>query len=85
MRDLCSALVASDIPIHKVNNDIFKNFLTEYTGRTLPCEGTLRQKYMPTIFSEGMDKLRTKIGDNCIWVSMDETVDKRGRPICKLY
>lgn len=76
---LCTAFMIADMPMFKVQNANFWNFLEKYVTRKVPSEGILCQKYILIKKAEGLRKLREKIGDHYIWVSMDETVDKMGR------
>ena len=76
---LCRALVSADIPLYKLKNEIFREFLQEYTQHTIPDESTLRKTYAPTIYHETVQKIRYEIKDGPILVSIDETTDKEGR------
>ena len=76
---LCRALVSADIPLYKLKNEIFGEFLQEYTLHTIPDESTLRKTYAPTIYHETVQKIRDETKDGPIWCSIDETTDKGGR------
>ncbi|KAL1446681.1 hypothetical protein WDU94_003651 [Cyamophila willieti] len=78
--DLCETLMASNIPMHKVNNPAFKKFLQKYcVGHNIPDESTLRKNYVPGVYQSVLQSIREDIGDNYIWVSTDETTDACGR------
>lgn len=47
--------------------------------RKLPDEYTLRRRYLPSVADDILNKIRNEIGDNPIWVSIDETTDAEGR------
>ncbi|KAG7165511.1 hypothetical protein Hamer_G029399 [Homarus americanus] len=78
-QDLCRALVSADIPLTKLNNKELVSFLEKYTDQKVPSESTLRKNYVPDLYNETLDRLREKVGDNSIWVSLDETTDVDAR------
>lgn len=45
-KDLCHALLSANIPLNKLSNNQFRNFLESYTGKEIPMESTLRQGYV---------------------------------------
>ncbi|KAJ4443765.1 hypothetical protein ANN_05543 [Periplaneta americana] len=77
--DLCRSLISADIPLYKLMNKVFREFLEKYTQHTIPDESTLRKTYAPSIYDETIQKIRDEIKDSSIWVSIDETPDKEGR------
>ncbi|KAJ4430250.1 hypothetical protein ANN_22462 [Periplaneta americana] len=77
--DLCRSLISADIPLYKLKNKVFREFLEKYTQHTIPNESTLRKTYAPSIYDETIQKIRDEIKDSSIWVSIDETPDKEGR------
>ncbi|KAJ4429444.1 hypothetical protein ANN_21613 [Periplaneta americana] len=77
--DLCRSLISADIPLYKLKNKVFREFLEKYTQHTIPDESTLRKTYAPSIYDETIQKVRDEIKDSSIWVSIDETPDKEGR------
>lgn len=82
--DLCRALIRSDIPLFKLKNSAFKDFIEKYSGFKLPNESTLRKNYMGEIYEETVSKILQIIGDGPIWVGMDETTDVDGRYIANV-
>jgi len=44
--DLCRVLTSANIPLNKVNNAIFRDFLEKYTGKEIPDESTMRKNYL---------------------------------------
>ena len=80
-KELCSALVASGIPIYKVNNPAFKSFLGKWTNQKIPDESTLRKNYLPMEYDSVINCIRTAVGEKNIWLSVDETTDVEGRMI----
>ncbi|KAJ4428801.1 hypothetical protein ANN_25794 [Periplaneta americana] len=77
--DLCRSLISADIPLYKLKNKVFREFLEKYTQHTIPDESTLRKTYAPSIYDETIQKIRDEIKDSSIWVSIDETPDKEGQ------
>ncbi|PSN38201.1 hypothetical protein C0J52_20758 [Blattella germanica] len=79
--DLCRSLISADIPLYKLKNKAFREFLEKHTQHTIPDESTLRKTYAPSIYDETIQKIRDEIKDSSIWVSIDETSDKEGRHV----
>lgn len=77
--DLCKTFLEANIPLKKVSHPSVVKFLEQYTGKTMPSESSLRQKYVPILFNEKLEKLRQKAKDKFIWTSIDETTDSEGR------
>jgi transcriptional regulator of met regulon len=71
--------VATNIPFNKLSNTIFRSFLEKHTDKSIPFEATLRKRYFDDIYNQVMDKMRIEIGNNQIWVTVDETCDVQGR------
>ncbi|KAE9542417.1 hypothetical protein AGLY_003278 [Aphis glycines] len=82
--DLCKALLSANIPLNKLSNQVFRNFLESYTGKEIPYETTLRKGYIDDCFIETMQKIREYISDHKIWISIDETIDAEGRFIANV-
>lgn len=78
-QDLCKTLIASNIPMKKISCPIFKNFLEKYTNFATPCETSLRNKYIPQLHQETLEKMREIVKDKYIWISVDETTDSEQR------
>lgn len=77
--DLSRAFIRADIPIFKLKNPALKDFLEQYTGKTIPEESTIRKKYVNIIYEETLTSIRQNIQDGPIWVSIDESTDADGR------
>jgi len=82
--DLCRALTSANIPLNKVNNAIFRDFLEKYTGKEIPDESTMRKNYLSECYQETMNTIRSYVTDKKIWVSIDETTDCEGRYIANV-
>lgn len=79
--ELCGALLGAGIPLKKINNKPLKNFLNKWTHQIIPDESTLRKNYLPIEYEKSIERIREDIGDNNIWVSVDETIDSEGRAV----
>ena len=79
--DLCHTLVNANIPIWKLENKYFKDFLEKYTAYSVPHESTVRKNYVDKHYNVTMQNIREIIGNNKIWLSVDETTDATGRHI----
>ncbi|KAL4098928.1 hypothetical protein QTP88_023441 [Uroleucon formosanum] len=82
--DLCFAMVSSDIPLYKLQSKPFRNFLSKYTNQSIPDESSLRKNYLSICYQKTMNEIKEKIGNNFIYVVVDETTDARGLYIANL-
>lgn len=82
--DLCNAMISSNIPLMKLNNSMFRNFLQKYSGRHIPAESTIRKNYVDLVYRSCMEEIKKQIGNNYIWFCVDETTDACGRYIAHL-
>jgi hypothetical protein len=82
--DLCFAMVSSDIPLHKLKTEQFRNFLNKYIDHPIPDESTLRKTYVNICYQKAMNEIKEKIGKNFIYIVVDETTDTRGLYIANL-
>lgn len=74
-KELCDAMLAADIPLEKLYNSEFHRFLEYWTQQIIPDASTLRKAYVKIVFEEKMRMIREEVGDNRIWISVDETTD----------
>lgn len=51
-KDLCQALVASNIPLNKLNNLNFQLFLKKYCKLNIPDESTLRKRFVDSCYTD---------------------------------
>jgi hypothetical protein len=51
------SVLGANIPFLKVNNKIFRNFLTKYTDKEIPEESTLRKNYYLIVMKNQLKKL----------------------------
>ncbi|KAL4136113.1 hypothetical protein QTP88_007679 [Uroleucon formosanum] len=77
--DLCRMLIRADIPIFKLKNREFTDFLEKYTGQQVPDESTIQKNYVNIIYEETLQSIRQCIQDGPIWVSIDESTDVEGK------
>lgn len=80
-KELCEMMVSANIPLNKVDNPHFKNFLEKYTKKSVPTESTLRKNYLSRCYEDTLNRIRHSVADNKIWISIDETMDAAGRYI----
>jgi len=64
--------------LHKLGNNVLKSFLEKHTGKSIPNESTLRKNYIPNIYKCVMDQIISDIGNNYVYIIVDETSDPRG-------
>lgn len=74
-------MIEADIPLAKLDNPHFKEFLEKNIGKSMPDRSTLRKHYISTIYEETLLKIRNFIQNGPIWVSIDESTDIEGRYI----
>ena len=79
--DLCFALVSANIPLWKLENEAFCGFIEKYTGFVVPSESTIRKSYVDKHYISTMERIRDAVGDNKIWLSVDECTDCTGRQV----
>ncbi|KAL4090615.1 hypothetical protein QTP88_025414 [Uroleucon formosanum] len=59
--DLCSTLVAANIPLNKLNNEHFRSFLSKYCNKTIPNESTLRKRYFDSCYTNTIAEIRDAV------------------------
>lgn len=83
-QDLCNAFLSSNIPLFKLNNPIFRNFMEKYTKQIIPDESTLRKNYVEKCYTNTIEKIRKYVQGKKIWISLDETTDVEGRYVANV-
>ncbi|KAJ4437184.1 hypothetical protein ANN_17319 [Periplaneta americana] len=73
--DLCHSFISADIPVYKLKNEYFREFLEKYAQHTIPDGSTLRKMYALAFYHEKVQKIRYEIIYSPIWVSIDEITD----------
>ncbi|KAL4153127.1 hypothetical protein QTP88_000960 [Uroleucon formosanum] len=82
--DLCTAMVSANIPLFKLKNENFLNFLSKYTGQHIPDESTIRKNYVGNTYNHTINSIRTYLENKKLWVSIDETTDVDGRYVANV-
>ncbi|KAL4104048.1 hypothetical protein QTP88_019361 [Uroleucon formosanum] len=70
--------------MNKLNNDVFRSFLSKYCNKNIPCESTLRKGYFDKCYEEVLSKIREAVGEHKIWVCIDETTDSERRNVANI-
>jgi hypothetical protein len=81
LNDLIESFVAADIPIEKINNLhlFFKKYCKE--GGAIPQASTLRQLYLPQVFLNHLNSLKSFFKQKRVAIIMDETTDSCSRSV----
>lgn len=66
---LCLVFSSTNISFNTIKS--LQDFFVNFMGREIPCEGTLRNHLFDT-FNFVVQRVREEIGDNFIYISMDE-------------
>jgi len=77
--DLTKALVKPNIPLDKLNKHSLREFFKKYMKRHIPTPQNLKQKYVTTIYENVISKIREVLGNNPIYLIVDETTDNSNR------
>ena len=80
-RDLTVFFVEANIPIYKVNHPSAKLFFSKYIKHHIPDESTLRKYYVKAIFEECIANIKADIGEEDIFIVVDESTDAEKRYI----
>lgn len=70
--------------MNKLNNDVFRSFLSKYCNKNIPCESTLRKGYFDKCYEEVSSKIRDAVGVHKILVCIDETPDSGCRNVANI-
>jgi len=65
--DLCRILIHADIPIFKLKNREFSDFLEKYTGQQIPDKSTNRMNNVNIIYEETLKSIKQFIQDGLIY------------------
>lgn len=72
--DLCSAFLAADIALFKVNHSAVQQFFSKYIpARSVPDQSTLSKFYVSPVYEATLERIRRAIRDDPIFVQVDET------------
>ena len=79
--DMTEAAVKAGIPLSTLTHPAFKAVIEKHTNKHLYCRQTLQDDYLPEVYSRHLQSIREYIGDNDIFVILDETPDRNGRSV----
>lgn len=79
--DLCNMMVEADIPLHKLNAPIVKQFLQTYTIFSVPDESTIRKNYLPGRYSDIIKTIQANLHGKFLFIIVDETTDRKKRSV----
>jgi hypothetical protein len=60
-------LLSANIPLNKLNNPKFREFLLKYTGKDIPFESTLQKGYVDDVYNQTLNKIRMYVDGKKIW------------------
>ena len=83
-QELCQALLSAGIPLAKMKNKHLHDFLEKYTGKTIPTEAHLRNKYVPICYDEVLSRMREELKEGSLWVVADCARDAQGREVANV-
>lgn len=72
-------MVVNDISLFNLKNPQFKYVFENYIKLKLFDESIFRKNYSPLCYDEILCKIRSRIGNSSVWVSIDETIGVQGR------
>lgn len=79
--DLCETLVSCDIPLYKLRSEKLNIFFNKYTTEKVPSETTIREKFVPQLADQLMEKIISAVQDKYLWISIDETSDSQKKKV----
>lgn len=82
--DLCKAFLAADIPMWKLRNKTLKDCLERNMSITLPCDASMRSKYVPESYQEAISQIKEDLQDVPIWICIDETQNSQGKYVANI-
>ena len=84
--DLCIAFTAADIPLYKLENPQLRSFFSKYLrpSDSIPHDSTLRKTYLSIWYHSTMNLIQEKVAGHKVWISIDETVDVKGRQVANV-
>lgn len=72
-------LSRANIPLNKLQNIQFRNFLQLYTQKYIPNESTIKMFYLDDCYDKIMKTIRQSLCLKIIWLSIDESTNAKGR------
>ena len=80
-RKLCRAFIEAGIPLYKLNSPSLRSFLTDISGHEQPSEALIRKVYVDREYDAEMERMRSVLKTEYIWISIDETSDAKDRAV----
>jgi len=77
-------MVSANIPLSKLKNENFRNFLSKYTGQHISDESTIRKNYLGNTYNNTINSIRTYVENKKLWMNIDETTDVDGRYVANI-
>ena len=81
---LVLAFTNANIPLHKLNNECFKEFLQEFTNQKIKDESFYRKNILEEIYSVKYREIKQRYCDKPVYLVFDETTDAAGRYILNI-
>ena len=82
--NLCEAFILANIPSAKLNNESLRCFLEKSTTERISDESTIRKNYVGACYAKTLERIRSDLVEERIWVSIDETMDAAGRYVANV-
>ncbi len=83
--ELIEALVSSNIPIHKLENTLFKSFLEKYCGKSINSHSFYRGTVINTLYENLVTDIKNLLSESeKYYIIFDETTDTTGRYVLNL-
>lgn len=73
--DLTKCFLEANIPLKKITHPAVVKFVEKHTKYTPPSEGTMRNKYLPILYDNCVDRMKRIAANNYVWISIDESTD----------
>lgn len=82
-KQLCNMFLKANIPLYKIGHPAVKEFFEKNlsSAESIPCESTMRRKFVPQLYKEKLKEIRAKAEGKYIWASIDETTDEEQRRV----
>lgn len=82
--ELCSAFLAAEIPINKMDCSPLKAFLERGLGITLSSQLVFRNKHIPACYNEVLGRIQEALRNSPVWLSTDCSRDSLAREFTKV-
>uniref|UniRef100_UPI00358E8181 uncharacterized protein n=1 Tax=Myxine glutinosa TaxID=7769 RepID=UPI00358E8181 len=82
--ELCQAMLAAGIPWSKLENPALRSFLEKHITLQIPDESWIRKHYLDKCYDEALAGICADLGQQPIWLSVDEMTDSAGRYVANI-